>query len=174
MLIWLKNQRKVRCRTFQLRYAPRVPRVAAGETLATGYSVASLHPDACGWSESWEKCVGQGCADDCATASGGLHVPFGWFPLARTPRTTVDGYRCKAVWATTAGSVCWVANKSFEISKFKFNISESSNLRTSQGSFSAVSKPNFASKYRWKALSEIYTMHSFAPFSNVNFFVKNY
>ena len=41
----------------------------------------------------------------------------------------------------------WVANKSFEISKFKFNISESSNLRTSQGSFSAVSKPNFASKY---------------------------
>ena len=29
----------------------------------------------------------------------------------------------------------------------QFNISESSNLRTSQGSFSAVSKPNFASKY---------------------------
>ena len=31
---------------------------------------------------------------------------------------------------------------------------------------------------RWKALSEIYTMHSFAPFSwdpfsNLNFFVKN-
>ena len=44
-------------------------------------------------------------------------------------------------------NVYWVANKSFEISKFKFNISESSNLRTSQGSFSAVSKPNFASKY---------------------------
>ena len=43
--------------------------------------------------------------------------------------------------------VHWVANKRFEISKFKFNISESSNLRTSQGSFSAVSKPNFASKY---------------------------
>ena len=45
----------------------------------------------------------------------------------------------------------WVANKSFEISKFKFNISESSNLRTSQGSFSAVSKPNFASKYSFKS-----------------------
>ena len=37
--------------------------------------------------------------------------------------------------------VDWVANKSFEISKFKFNISESSNLRTSQGSFSAVQVP---------------------------------
>ena len=26
---------------------------------------------------------------------------------------------------------------------------------------------------RWKALAEIYTMHSFAPFSKLNFFVKN-
>ena len=26
---------------------------------------------------------------------------------------------------------------------------------------------------RLKALAEIYTMHSFAPFSNLNFFVKN-
>ena len=26
---------------------------------------------------------------------------------------------------------------------------------------------------RWKALVEIYTMHSFAPFSNLKFFVKN-
>ena len=26
---------------------------------------------------------------------------------------------------------------------------------------------------RWKALAEIYTMHSFAPFSNLKFFVKN-
>ena len=26
---------------------------------------------------------------------------------------------------------------------------------------------------RWKALAEIYTLHSFAPFSNLNFFVKN-
>ena len=28
-------------------------------------------------------------------------------------------------------------------------------------------------KTRWKALAEIYTMHSFAPFFNLNFFVKN-
>ena len=26
---------------------------------------------------------------------------------------------------------------------------------------------------RWKALAEIYTLHSSAPFSNLNFFVKN-
>ena len=40
----------------------------------------------------------------------------------------------------------WAANKRFEISKFKFKIPRA---RTSelQGSFSAVSKPNFASKY---------------------------
>ena len=27
---------------------------------------------------------------------------------------------------------------------------------------------------RWTALAEIYTMHSFAPFSNLNFVVKNH
>ena len=32
---------------------------------------------------------------------------------------------------------------------------------------------NNRSNTRWKALAEIYTMHSFAPFSNLNFFVKN-
>ena len=49
--------------------------------------------------------------------------------------------------AASSASCTWVANQSFEMSKFKFKISESSNLRTSQGSFSAVSKPKFASKY---------------------------
>ena len=45
-----------------------------------------------------------------------------------------------------AAKANWVANKRFEISKFKFKIPRA---RTSelQGSFSAVSKPNFASKY---------------------------
>ena len=41
-----------------------------------------------------------------------------------------------------------------------------------QGSFSAVSKPTFASKYsstHVKALAEIYTIHSFAPFFDLNF-----
>ena len=44
--------------------------------------------------------------------------------------------------------------------------------QTLHGSFSVV-KPIFASNARWKALAEIYTMHSFAPFSNLKNFVKN-
>ena len=58
-------------------------------------------------------------------------------------------------------------------------LTQLSNYLTSKGSFSALSKPNFASKYAlelgsiWKALAEIYTMHSFAPFSMLKIFVKN-
>ena len=48
--------------------------------------------------------------------------------------------------------------------------------QTLQGSFSAVAKPNLQVSTRWKALAEIYTMHSFAPFwnpfSNLNVFLK--
>ena len=45
--------------------------------------------------------------------------------------------------------------------------------QTLQGSFSAVSKPILQVNTRWKALAEIYTMHSFAPLSNLKIFVKN-
>ena len=51
--------------------------------------------------------------------------------------------------------------------------------QTVEGSFSAVSKPNFASKHSlelgsiWKALAEIYTMHSFAPFSMLKILFKD-
>ena len=45
--------------------------------------------------------------------------------------------------------------------------------QTLQGSFSAVSKPNLQVNMRWKALAEIYTMHSFAPFPMLKIFVKN-
>ena len=38
--------------------------------------------------------------------------------------------------------------------------------QTLQDSLTAVSKPNFVGNIRWKALAEIYTMHSFAPFWN--------
>ena len=43
-----------------------------------------------------------------------------------------------------------------------------SNYLTLKGSYSAVSKPDFTSKYALEALAEIYTMHSFAPFSKLN------
>ena len=49
-------------------------------------------------------------------------------------------------------------------------LTQPSNYLTLKGSFSAVSKPIFASIYAlelayWKALAEIYKMHSFTPFS---------
>ena len=43
--------------------------------------------------------------------------------------------------------VSWVANKRFEISKFKFKIPRARTCEHWQGSFSAVSKPHFASNY---------------------------
>ena len=51
----------------------------------------------------------------------------------------------RSYWAA-AVNVNWVANKRFEISKFKFKIPRARTCEL-QGSFSAVSKPNFASKY---------------------------
>ena len=45
--------------------------------------------------------------------------------------------------------------------------------RFRQGSFSAVSKPNFARNMSWRPLAEIYTTHSFAPFFNLNMSAKN-
>ena len=77
--------------------------------------------------------------------------------------------------------VTWVANKRFEISKFKFKIPRA---RTSelQGSFSAVSKPNFASKYSLESsrrdlhnalLCTVLESNPKKPFSNLNFFGKN-
>ena len=84
-----------------------------------------------------------------------LSASLAWSP----PTTRVGairagcGPRCAAPalaadWALLfdCDGVLWVANKRFEISKFRFKIPRA---RTSelQGSFSAVSKPNFATKY---------------------------
>ena len=44
--------------------------------------------------------------------------------------------------------------------------------RLLSSSSSSSSKPNLQVNTRWKALAEIYTMLSFALFSNLNFFVK--
>ena len=51
-------------------------------------------------------------------------------------------------------NVNWVANKKLDISNFNFNFPRARNIeilryyrQTFQGSFSAVSKPKFASKY---------------------------
>merc|ERR1712118_96852 len=61
-----------------------------------------------------------------------------------------------------------------------------SKFRSSSSKFRELELANFRARSRlyrsqilqvntrWKALAEIYTMHSFAPFSNLKIFVKNY
>merc|ERR1711904_336910 len=60
-----------------------------------------------------------------------------------------------------------------------------SKFRSSSSKFRELELQNFTARSRlyrsqilqvntrWKALAEIYTIHSFAPFPNLNFFVKN-
>ena len=56
----------------------------------------------------------------------------------------------------------------------KAPVVDDTEFMTLEGSFSAVSKPNFASRYSFelKALAEIYTMHSFAQLYNIKFCQK--
>ena len=73
-------------------------------------------------------------------------------------------------------NVIWVRDNEVEYSNFNFNLPESLKLRSCE-LFRARS-PLYRSQIlqvntRWKGLVEIYKMHSFAPFSNLNFFFKN-
>ena len=52
-------------------------------------------------------------------------------------------------------------------------LTQLSNYLTLKASFLAVSKPNLQVNMRWKALAEIYKMHSFAPFSKLNCLFEN-
>jgi hypothetical protein len=52
-------------------------------------------------------------------------------------------------------------------------LTQLSNYLTLKGSFSAVSKPKCQVNMLWKALAEIYKMHSFAQFSKLHFLVEN-
>ena len=75
-----------------------------------------------------------------------------------------------------ASTLTWVAkNKRFENSKFKFKFARARTCELirarSQLYRSQIFQVN--TRWNWKALVEIYTMHSFAPFSNLNCFVKN-
>ena len=67
----------------------------------------------------------------------------------------------------------WAANKRFEISKFKFKIPRARTCELHRARSRLYRSQILQVNTRWKALAEIYTMHSFAPFSNINFFVKN-
>ena len=69
--------------------------------------------------------------------------------------------------------VSWVANKRFEISKFKFKFPRARTYELIRARSRLYRSQNLQVNTRWKALAEIYTMHSFAPLSNLKIFVKN-
>ena len=93
---------------------------------------------------------------------------------ARTLRITAEALEAQ-VRALGQLPVRWAANKRFEISKFKFKFPRARNyelIRARSRLYrSQILQVN--TRWNWKALAEIYTMHSFAPFSNHKIFVKN-
>ena len=68
---------------------------------------------------------------------------------------------------------CWVANKRFEISKFKYNFPRARTYELYRARSRLYRSQILQVNTRWKVLAEIYTMHSFAPFSNLNFLLKD-
>ena len=72
-----------------------------------------------------------------------------------------------------AESVGWAANKRFGVSKFKFKFPRARTFELVRARSRLYRSQMLQVNIRWKALAEIYTMHSFSPFSNLNFFVKN-
>ena len=71
------------------------------------------------------------------------------------------------------GKANWAANKSFEISKFKFKFLRARIFELFRARSRLYRSQILQVSTRWKALAEIYTMHSFAPFSHLNFFITN-
>ena len=69
--------------------------------------------------------------------------------------------------------VTWAANTRFEISKFKFEFPRARTYELYRARSRLYRSHILQENSSWKALAEIYIMHSFAPFSNLNFFVKN-
>ena len=69
--------------------------------------------------------------------------------------------------------VHWAANKRFKVLKFKFKFPRARTFELLRARSRLYRSQILQVNTRWKALAEIYTMHSFAPFSNLNFFVKN-
>ena len=70
-------------------------------------------------------------------------------------------------------SVGWAAKKRFESSKLKFKFPRARTHELIWARSRLYRSQILQVHTRRKALAEIYTMHSFAAFSNLNFFVKN-
>ena len=65
---------------------------------------------------------------------------------------------------TTAETVNWAANKRFEVSKFKFKLPRVRTFELYRARSRLYRSQILQVNTRWKALAEIYTVHSFAPF----------
>ena len=63
-------------------------------------------------------------------------------------------------------TACWAANKRFEISKFKFKFPRARTYELNRARSRLYRSQILQVNTRWKALAEIYTMHSFAPIWN--------
>ena len=62
--------------------------------------------------------------------------------------------------------VDWAANKRVEISKFKFKFPRARTYELIRARSRLYRSQSLQVNTRWKALAEIYTMHSFAPLWN--------
>ena len=62
----------------------------------------------------------------------------------------------------------WAANERFEISKFKFKFPRARTYELNRARSRLYRSQILQANTRWKALAEICTMHSFAPFSKLN------
>ena len=67
-------------------------------------------------------------------------------------------------WVLRSSSL-WAAKKRFEISKFKFKFLRARTYELIRARSRLYRSQILQVNTRWKALAEIYTMHSFAPFS---------
>ena len=92
---------------------------------------------------------------------------------AKTLRITAEALEAQ-VRALGQLPVRWAANKRFEILKSKFKFPRARTFELLRACSRLYRNQILQVNTRWKARAEIYTMHSFAPFSNLNFFVKNH
>ena len=70
--------------------------------------------------------------------------------------------------------VCWAAKKRFKISKFEFKFPRARTFELFRARSRLYRSQNLQVNTRWKALAEIYTMHSFPPFSWNLIWLKRY
>ena len=101
----------------------------------------------------------------------------GSYPLHLAARNQASVGVVKALLAAYAAAAqekdSWAANKRFKSLKFKFKFPIARIFELFRARSRLYRSQILQVHTRWKALAEIYTMHSFAPFSNLKFFVKN-